>query len=135
MSETVLPLSKEAEEVCIFLGEQGITHLVVQSYQSNSEVVTSATATGDCGDGPVTVTAIQEGRVTTYMMEGPDPDDDGAVHVRSSDVMRGVYCDVGHELLWLLATHPDEGALDLPLKQPTEFELPQSAARVLPTAA
>lgn len=135
MSETVSALNERAEDICVFLGTQGMKHVEVRRYRSNELMVSSVTATGDCGDGLVSVTAIREGRNTTYMMHGPDPEEGGTVHTMGADVMRGVYRDLGHELLWFLDERPDEGAYDLPIKHPTEFDLPQSVQGNLPFAA
>lgn len=115
MSEKVLALNQQAEAICGVLGKIGITHLETRGYMCNSDWVRSVTATGNCGDGQVSVTAVREGRNYTYMMQGPAVADGDPGPTTSGELMRGVYRDVGHELLWFLAERPGAGAVDLPL--------------------
>lgn len=116
MSEKALVLTERAESICACLGACGIKHVAVDRYQVNDHMTTSIHATGDMGEGLVTVTAIQDGDTTDYMMQGPPTaDGDPYREVHGKDTMYGTYRDVGHDLLNLLAEHLDTGAIDLPL--------------------
>jgi len=113
MSEKVSSLNEQAEAICGVLGKVGMRRLETREYTCNSERVTSVTAIGDCGSGQVSVIAVREGRNYTYMMRGPATADGDPGPTTSGELMRGVYRDVGHELLWFLAEHPGAGVVDL----------------------
>lgn len=115
MSERELVLNERAMSICACLGTCGIKHVDVRRYQVNDHMTTSIHASGDLGEGLVTVTAIEDGDVHDFMMQGPpSADGDHYRETRGSGIMYGVYRDVGHSLLNLLAEHPQPGSIDLP---------------------
>lgn len=116
MSEQVLVLNERTELICAGLGAMGIKHVEVDRYRVNNKLTTSVRATGDLGEGLVTVSAVDDGYNRDYMMQGPPrADGDPYLEVHGADTMYGDYRDVGHDLLSLLAEHPDAGGIDLPL--------------------